>query len=327
MIEQRFGESTPFSVGVEEELMILDSETLEPRPAVKELLRAAEDLEHPGLLKTELHASVVELNSGVCRSAPQAYERLVALRRTTAEAAESIGLSVAAAGSHPSADPESLVVMDNPRYHGFLDYAGVSARRQGVNGLHVHVGMADGDECLKALEGVLPWLPLVLALSANSPYVAGIETGLMSNRAEVLAQLPRSGAPPAFRSFAEWEEFVARFRDSGIPLAKDYTSFWWDIRPHPRFGTLEIRMADQPTSLALTCAFTALLQALCKHVVDDRPREYAAWERGVFQQNRWAASRFGTAALLIHPDESRALPVAELTAELLERIASAPAQL
>jgi carboxylate-amine ligase len=320
VIEERFGESSPFSVGVEEEIMILDPETFAPRPAVEDLLRAAEDLDYPGLLKTELHASVVELNSGVCETAGEALERLAALRRAAAEGAERIGLCIAAAGSHPSAEPESLVIVDKPRYEGFLEYAGVSARRQGVNGLHVHVGVSDRDECLKALEGVLPWLPLVLALAANSPYFGGSETGLMSNRAEVLAQLPRSGAPPAFRSFAEWEGFVARFRDSGIPLGKDYTSFWWDVRPHPRFGTLEIRVADQPTSLALTGAFTSLLQAFCKHVVQEPPREHAPWERGVYQQNRWAASRFGTAAVLIHPDESMSSTVPELTRELLDRV-------
>jgi carboxylate-amine ligase len=318
--EERFGESSPFSVGVEEEIMILDPETFEPRPAVEELLRAAEALDYPGLLKTELHASVVELNSGVCESPAAAYERLAQLRRAAAEAAERVGLRIAAAGSHPSADPESLAVVDKPRYHGFLEYVGVSAKRQGVSGLHVHVGLADGDECLKALEGVLPWLPLVLALSANSPYFGGRETGLKSNRAEVLAQLPRSGAPPAFRSFAEWQGFVERFRNSGIPLGKDYTSFWWDVRPHPRFGTLEIRMPDQPTDLALTGAFTTLLQALCKRVVQDPPRKDAPWERGVYQQNRWAASRFGSRAELIHPDESRTASVEELTRELLDRL-------
>lgn len=323
MIEERFGESSPFSVGVEEEIMLLDSEGLEPRPAVEELLRAAEDLDYPGRLKTELHASVVELNSGVCRTAAEAYERLAALRLAAAQAAERIGMRIAAAGSHPSADPESLDIVEKPRYHGFLEYAGVSARRQGVNGLHVHVGMAHGDECLQALEGVLPWLPLVLALSANSPYVAGRETGLLSNRAEVLAELPRSGAPPAFRSFAEWQDFVERFRASGIPLGKDYTSFWWDVRPHPRFGTLEIRMPDQPTSLSLTGAFTSLLRALCKRAASEPRREHAPWERGLYQQNRWAASRFGARALLIHPDESRSVTVPELTSELLDHVGDA----
>ena len=300
--------------------MILDQETLEPKPAVDDLLHAAQELEYPGLLKTELHASVVELNTGVCESAQDALERLMRLRKAAGAAAEEIGARIAAAGGHPIADPERLEIVDKPRYHGFLDYAGVSARRQGVNGLHVHVGVRDSDSCFIALEGVLPWLPLVLALSANSPYVAGAETGLKSNRAEVLAQLPRSGAPPAFRSYEEWEAFVERFRSSGVALGKDYTSFWWDIRPHPRFGTLEIRMPDQPTDVERSAAIAALLQALCAGVLDGQPRAHEPWERGVYQQNRWAASRFGASAELIHPDEPRVASVAELLSEVVELV-------
>src|SRR5207237_1089138 len=115
---------------------------------------------------------------------------------------------------------------------------GASARRQGVNGLHVHVGVASPDACFHALEGILPWLPLVLALSVNSPYLAGAETGLLSNRAVALAELPRSGAPPAFRSYVDWEAWVERLVRIGVTA--DYTRFWWDVRPPPRFGQLEL---------------------------------------------------------------------------------------
>jgi carboxylate-amine ligase len=326
-IEARFGESRPFSIGVEEEIMILDAESLEQRPAVEELLRVAAEIEHPGVLKTELHASVVELNTGVCESAPEALERLVRLRTVAAEAAERIGLRIAAAGTHPLTRAEELVIVDKPRYRGFVEYAGVSARRQGVNGLHVHVGVADSDACFRALDGILPWLPVVLAISANSPYFGGEETGLMSNRAEILAQLPRSGAPPAFGSYGEWEDFVERFRASGVPLGKDYTSFWWDVRPHPRFGTLEIRMPDQPTRVELAGAFAALLQALCRTVLEADPRADPPWARGVHQQNRWAAARFGARAELIHPDEPRIGTAAELMRELLEQAAPAAVEL
>ena len=160
--------------------------------------------------------------------------------------------------------------------------------------------MESADACFHALEGVLPWLPVVLALSVNSPYFAGEETGMMSNRAEVLAQLPRSGAPPAFRSYAEWEEFVERFERLG--MAADYTRFWWDIRPHPRFGTLEIRMPDQPTALERTSGLVAVLVELCRAVLDQPQREYDPAARGLYHQNRWAAARFGLAAELFHPD-------------------------
>ena len=220
-------------------------------------------------------------------------------------------------GRTPPPVPERQEIADDPRYHEFVKYAGVSARRQVVNGLHVHVEMPSADACFAALEGVLPWLPVVLALSVNSPYLAGQETGLASNRAEVLAQLPRSGAPPVFGSFEGWERFVARFVAAG--LADDYTRFWWDVRPHPRFGTLEVRMPDQPTALARTAAFVALLQTMCAHFAAEQGE---AADRGVYQQNRWAALRFGAEAELLHPTEDRTASVAELAQELLERVSA-----
>ena len=170
-------------------------------------------------------------------------------------------MRIFAAGSHPISRPEEQEIVPEERYIAFVDYAGISARRQGVNGLHVHVGMPDADTCMRALEGACSGCPVVLAVSANSPYLAGEETGLASNRAEMLAQLPRSGAPPPFRDYAEREAFIGRL--VAVGLVPDYTMFWWDVRPHPRFGTLEIRMPDQPTSVAVTAGLVALLQALC----------------------------------------------------------------
>ena len=322
MIEARFGESAPFSLGVEEEVMILDPETYEMVPRVDALVRETD----AGRLKTELFASVVELNTPVCESAVEAVSCLAALRAAAAAAAAEHGLLVAAAGSHPFSAAERQEIAADERYREFVDYAGRTARRQGVNGLHVHVGVPSGDACIAVLERVLPWLPLVLALSANSPYLDGEETGLRSTRAEVLATLPRSGAPPVFGSYGGWERFVERWTNSGLPFARDHTSYWWDVRPHPTFGTLEIRMPDQPTALALTGAFVALLQALCKTMAEQDGAPSAA-ERGDYQQNRWAASSFGPRAELLHPDGDKAVPAEELFAELGELVAPALADL
>jgi carboxylate-amine ligase len=316
VIEAHFGESAPFSVGVEEELMVLDAESLALAPRAAELIGAAEGLGLPGTVKGELFASVLELNTGICESVEETAEALAELRRGAGELADERGLRLAAAGSHPFSRPEEQEIANEQRYVEFVEYAGVSARRQGVNGLHVHVGMGSGEACFHALEGVLPWLPVVLALSANSPYLAGEETGLVSNRAEVLAQLPRSGAPPAFRSYADWEAFIERFMRLGI--SADYTRFWWDVRPHPRFGTLEIRMPDQPTALERSAGFVALLKGLCEAVLDQPPPPYDPAGRGLYQQNRWAASRFGLAAELFHPDGERTAHASDLAAELLE---------
>lgn len=309
-IEQHFGESPPLSIGVEEEAMLLDAESYAPVPAVRELLGDAKDRDLPGRLKTELHASIVELNTDVCASADEAVEALRALRGTAAELLEKRGRRLAAAGSHPFAEPEELEVVDEQRYEDFVGYAGVTARRQGVSGLHVHVGMPGAEECMAALETVLPWMPLVLALSVNSPYLSGKLTGLASNRAEVLAQLPRSGAPPVFSSYAEWESWIEGFLSTG--LASDYTQFWWDVRPHPRFGTLEIRMPDQPTALGVSAAFIVLLRDLCAWALE-HPAPAPA-DRGIYQQNRWAAARFGLQAQLIH--DGRLLSVHQLVEEL-----------
>jgi glutamate---cysteine ligase / carboxylate-amine ligase len=309
-IEQHFGESPPLSIGVEEEVMLLDGETFAPVPAVRQLLADAEGKELPGRLKTELHASIVELNTDICASTDEAVEALGTLRATAAELLEGRGQRLAAAGSHPFAEPEELEVVDEKRYQEFVGYAGVTARRQGVSGLHVHVGMPGPEECMATLETVLPWMPLVLALSTNSPYLAGRLTGLASNRAEVLAQLPRSGAPPEFAPYADWEGWIERFLATGV--ASDYTQFWWDVRPHPRFGTLEIRMPDQPTALEVTAAFVVLLRDLCGWALEHPATEPA--DRGIYQQNRWAAARFGPSAQLIH--DGKLLSVPQLFAEL-----------
>jgi carboxylate-amine ligase len=315
VIEAHFGESTPFSVGVEEELMVLDGETLLLAPRADELIAASEGAGLPGTLKSELFASALELTTNICSSPDEAAEALAELRRGAAALAAERGLEVAAAGSHPMSRPEDEAIAEEQRYKEFVVYAGVSARRQGVSGLHVHVGMESPDACFHALEGVLPWLPVVLALSVNSPYLAGEETGLMSNRAEVLAQLPRSGAPPAFRSYAEWEAFVERFQRLG--MAADYTRFWWDVRPHPRFGTLEIRMPDQPTALERSMMVVTLLVERCRTVLDEPERAYDPAGRGLYQQNRWAAARFGLDAELFHPDGERTAKAYELAAELV----------
>ena len=312
MIEAHWGESTPFSLGVEEEVMILDAETLAPAAAVDVLVRGAEELDLPGKLKTELHASVVELNTGVCEDVDEAIDALRAMRRAADGIARANGLRIAAAAMHPTAAAESLPVVQEQRYLDMVRGVGYMARLQGVSGLHVHVGVAGAEECYERLEAIMPWLPVVLALSANSPFVEGIDTGMRSNRAPILAGLPRAGGPPAFGSYAAWESWIERLVRLGV--MEDYTRIWWDVRPHPRFGTLEIRMPDQPTSLERT----ALLVHVLRDLVERAPtRDGDPARRADYAQNRWAAARHGLDAQLIHPDGDRVATARELAAELL----------
>jgi carboxylate-amine ligase len=325
VIESAFGGRRPLTLGVEEELMILDADTLDQVAAVDRILRGVEGRDLPGLVKTELFASVFELNTRPCETAAEVDAALVELRRAAADAAEAEGLAVAAAGSHPFAKPEAQPIVKEERYVSFVGYLGISARRQGVQGLHVHLAMPDRDACWRVLDGMLPWLPVVLALSVNSPWLDGQLTGMASNRALVLAELPRGGAPPAFGSYAAWEAWVERLVRLGV--TRDYTRIWWDIRPHPGLGTLEVRMPDQPTDVRLSAAFAALLQALA-HVLVAAPGAVPdAGRRGDYVQNRWAAARFGPNAELIHPDGDSVARASELGHELLALVAPAAREL
>ncbi len=297
-------------MGVEEELLLVDERTLLPVAASARVLeRAGEGVKH------ELFASFVETATDVCGSPREAAEQVWSLRRRVFDACEAEGLRALAIGSHPFAKPEDMPVVENPDYLEFVEAVGPAARRQGVCGLHVHVGMPDPETCVRAHEGVLPWLPVVLAIAANSPWFRGTATGLLSTRAEVLATLPRSGVPPSFGSWAGWVHMMERWQRAGV-LRKP-TRTWWDVRVHPALGTLELRMPDQPTDPRLAGALVAFLHALAVWAAngDDRPAS-----RADCHSNRFFASRFGPRARLIHPTEDRLVSASELFAELCELV-------
>jgi carboxylate-amine ligase len=306
VIPHAFGERPPFTLGVEEELFVVDAATLAPAPAPEGMLDGTR-------LKPELFRAIVELNTGVCETVAEVEAQLAALRAEARVRAAGAGLAVAACGTWPTAVAAEQEVTPDPGFLAFVEYAGSSARRQFCCGLHVHVGVASPEACLEALEHVLPWLPVLLAVSANSPWLEGRETGLASTRAELLGLLPRTGAPPVFASYGEWERFAERLVALG--LADSYRRIWWDVRPHPGYGTLEVRIPDQPASLDASAAFTALVQALVRSARPGPPAD-----RGVYSENRWAALRFGPQALLVHPDEERLVPARELLAELADRL-------
>ena len=243
--------------------MLLDAETLALAPGVERLLG-------PEGLKTELFSCLIETNTPVCESAAEAFTELVRLRALVREAAGSEGLAVAAAASHPFSRAEDQEIVPEPRYLKMLEELGPKLRRQLVCGLHVHVGMESFEACLRTLAAIVPWLPSVLALSLNSPYVQGAETGALSSRAARLGELPRGAQPPSFASPEEWETYIAA-------TGKDYTRSWWDARPHPRLGTIEIRIADQPTAVGRSAALAALVQALCVAAPPAEPPEPGAY--------------------------------------------------
>ena len=266
-----FGRS--LTLGVEEELMLLDPESLALAPGVERMLPAEG-------LKTELFSCLVETNTPVCETAFEARDELRRLRRLAVERAAAERLVVAAAGSHPFSIPEEQRIVDEPRYRKMVEELGAVAKGQLVCGLHVHVGMESFDACLRTLDRIRPWLDALLLLSANSPYLAGAETGSLSSRLSRLRLLPRGGPPPPLPTVTAWEAEIAA---AGV----DYTRIWWDARPHPRLGTLEIRVADQATSVDRAAALVALVQALCAASPTHGPSLFAAVAPAARELGTW----------------------------------------
>jgi len=289
-----FGQSAPFSLGVEEELFLVDADTLEPVPI------AAVVVPDPGpRIKHELFASVVEITTPVCTDAGEVFEELRRLRSEVAALAAEHGATILAAGTHPTARGAEQAVNNEPLYRKIANGLGLALKRQFVCGLHVHVGMPDGETCLRALEGVLPWLPDLLALSANSPFVDGADSGLRSARADALMALPSGGAPPVFRTWTDWEVETA-----GI----DYRRLHWDIRPHPDYGTLEVRIADQQTDARRSASLAGLVQ---QAVMSAASADAGPYDRDLYaeQRARAAAVASKTPVLGSPPEAERQLEI------------------
>ena len=266
MVEHRFGSAPAWSLGVEEELLLVDGETLAPaRDGFSRAFGAGS--EH---VKPELFESFVEITTGVVESSDELEAELRVRRREVAERAAAHGLAVLATGSHPTARG-SVPIVPVERYRRLAEQLGPRIGRQTVCGLHVHVSIPDPDLCLRAFEGVVPQLPGLLAASVNSPFWDGEPSGWHSIRAVRLLEMPTGGTPPLLRG---WDDWVAA-------TGGDSTRRHWDAWPRPEYGTLEVRVMDQPTSLERTCVFAAEVRRLVREAAEtggepfDR-KEYAA---------------------------------------------------
>ena len=262
----RFGSAPPWSLGIEEELMLVDAETFEPaRDGFSRVF--GEPTER---IKPELFESFVEITTTVVDTPAEADAELRALRHEVAERAAAHGLALLATGSHPTARrPVPLVPVE--RYLRLEEELGPKLYRQHICGLHVHVSVPDPDTCLRAFEGMLPRLPALLAESANSPFWDGVDSGWRSIRSQIILEMPTGGPPPLLR---DWDDWQAATRG-------DSTRRHWDVWPRPEYGTLEVRVLDQPTSLRRTTELAAAVQRLVREAAEtgggplDR-EEYAA---------------------------------------------------
>ena len=303
--EHAFGSGKPFTVGVEEELFLVDPVTGRQANASSAVLERLGPTE--GTVERELHACQVELITEICDSAGEAAEMLLGLRR----AVLATGAGLLGSGTHPAAMEGEAEITDKARYERIRELLG-DAVATPVAGLHIHVGMPDAETAIRVFNGLRRHLPLLQALGANSPYRHGRDTGLASAREVTIRGWPRSGVPRAMRDYADFctvAELLGRAAD--VP---DYTWFWWKLRPHPRLGTVEIRALDTQASVDDTVALVALVHCLARHAVEadgepDLPTEVL--EEGLFR-----AARFGVHAQL--PDARGQLrPVAALLRDAL----------
>jgi glutamate---cysteine ligase / carboxylate-amine ligase len=271
----RFGAAPPWSLGVEEELMLVDAETLEPaRDGFSRVFGEATER-----IKPELFESFVEITTSVVETAEEAEAELRALRREVADRAAAHGLMLLATGSHPTARGR-VPIVPVERYRKLKAQLGPKLYRQHVCGLHVHVAVPDPDTCLRAFEGVVPALPGLLAASANSPYWDGADSGWRSIRSRILLELPTGGTPPVLRSWDDWQ----------AATRGDSMRRHWDARPRPEYGTLEVRVMDQSTSLRRTAELAAEVQQLVREAADSDARPF---DREEYAALRAAAARAG----------------------------------
>ena len=319
-MEQNFGKGRPFSLGVEEEFQIVGRESHELVSRIDEILSEVEDEEeHEGRFKPELLQSVVEVATNVAGSVDEAIEDLKGLRARLRDAAAEQDALIASAGTHPFSRYEHQEVTDRPRYLELLEDMRWVAERELIFGLHVHVGVGSPDTAIACVNAARTFLPELLAFSVNSPFWQARPTGIASTRTKVFEAFPRSGLPPAFSSYEEFELLVERgIRTNSFP---DYTYIWWDLRPHPRLGTIELRICDAQTRIDSVDALVALTQSL----VATFAAAFHAGEKLALQpvtlvdENKWRAARDGIEARLVDLEHDTERPARDALLALVER--------
>jgi len=320
VLDHRFGKSEPYTLGVEEEYMLLDPETLDLVQHIDTVLAAIAGHEFEAHVNPELMQSVVEIATPVCRTPADVHHALRRLRGYVTGIAQEKQLRVGSAGTHPFSLFERQRITARDRYRNLVDQMQYIARRELIFGLHVHVAVDDPDKAIHVVSGLLPQLAPLLALSASSPFWRGEPTGLSSSRQMVFAAFPRSGPPPRFRDYADYAEVVGQLERTGC--IADYTHIWWDIRPHPRLGTVEVRICDSVTNVEDAVAIAAYCQAFVKLLSEkvDAGEQVPSYHRILTTENKWLAGRYGLEAPIMDLATGRRnrIPVAQLVRRTLK---------
>lgn len=313
-MEEQFGAGPPYTVGVEEEFQLVDPASRALIPAVDAVVEAGNN---PGLVTSELSRSCVEMLSPVFRTVPELARALPDLRRRVGTMARDAGVGIVASGTHPFSDPTEQPIAQGDHNAKIEHEMGWVARTQAIYGLHVHVAVPDGDAAIGAVNALAGRVPLLVALSANSPFWRGSDTRLASTRAKIFGLFPRSGLPPVFRDWDDFAWHVETLVAAGsIP---DYSWCWWDARPHPRFGTVELRAPDVQTAVSHTTALVALVQCLVANTDGRNPGQDP--EDPLFiAENKWRAVRHGMDAAFYDFAAGETVPARQMAKKAVEEL-------
>lgn len=312
-----FNSSPKPTVGVEIEMALVDSETMELRNLNSELLKRLPDGQSEGV-KPELMQSYLEVNSCVCSTMHDAEADLRRKLMMIEKEADALGLRLFWSGSHPFSNWREQVVTENERYSSLVDLLQDTARQLVTFGLHVHVGVDTGDKAVMICDRMLRHLPTLLALTCNSPFWDGRVTGLHSWRSKVMEGLPTAGLPPFMRNWSEYVWLVNHLIQTGY--IESIREIWWDVRPHHNFGTVEIRICDVPGSFEDALAVSALTHCLVKALSDeiDQGTYQHDCHPMMIRQNKWRAARYGIDAELVDSRSYELLPTRQVIRNLVE---------
>ena len=313
-----FQTSKPFSLGVEIELQIIDRKSLNLVPRAPDLLaQVPKDLQER--IKPEFIQSMLEVNTEVCSTMSQVRDNMTQLIRQAEKLAAKNGCLLFASSLHPFALHNEQELTEHPRYTRIMADLQLVGRRFITQGLHVHVGMSDRDTAIRVADSVRLFLPILLALTTSSPYYEGIDTGLHSYRAKLFEALPLAGMPDQLESWDQYLEMVKLLTSTGIITS--VRDLWWDVRPHPDFGTIEIRICDLPSTFAEILAIVALIQGLVAELaVSDR---HLNPNMQVLKSNKWQAARYGLAGTFVYPLLQKKISMQNAAGELFAKVAPA----
>jgi carboxylate-amine ligase len=308
-----------YTIGVEEELMIVDAETLDLSNSIESLLSGIpQDL--TGEVKPELLESVCEIATTPCRNTRELGDQLRELRAAAQRTAASEGLAIGAAGTHPFAMWEDARVVARPRYRELIAGLQFIARQELIFGQHVHVAVDDPDKAIHVANGMRIHAPLLLALSANSPFWRADATGLHSTRTPIFRAFPRVGIPPRYDN---WADFVKRIEFmKTAKVINDYTYLWYDVRPHPNFGTVEVRVMDSQTRVEHTLGLAALIQAMVKELGEhfEAGKKLSRYPYEMIDENKFLAARHGLEGELVDLPKSNRVSTRQLARRVLDRM-------